>query len=110
MMKEGVQSGAIETSAGYKRQKGQNIIEEAKQAATRQEENIIASANEEAERLKEAARADIENEKEKALQALQDKVSSLSVLIASKVIEKELNAQDHEDLIQEYIKEIGEEQ
>jgi len=92
------------------RQEAQNIIEEAKQAATRQEENIIASAHEEAERLKEAARADIENEKEKALQALQDKVSSLSVLIASKVIEKELNAQDHEDLIQEYIKEIGEEQ
>jgi len=92
------------------RQEAQAIIEEARNAGIRQEENIIASAREEADRLKEAAKADIENEKEKALQALQDKVASLSVLIASKVIEKELSAQDQEQLISEYIKEVGEEQ
>ena len=92
------------------RQEAQAIIEEARNAGVRQEENIVASAREEAERLKEAAQADIESEKEKALQALQDKVASLSVLIASKVIEKELSAQDQEQLIDEYIKEVGEEQ
>jgi|SRR5690625_80948 len=92
------------------RQEAQAIIEEARQAAVRQEENIVQSAREEAERLKEAAKADIENEKEKAIQALQDQVASLSVLIASKVIEKELSAQDQEQLINDYIKEIGEEQ
>ncbi|MFC3039658.1 F0F1 ATP synthase subunit B [Virgibacillus xinjiangensis] len=91
------------------KQEAQQMIEEAKTAGTRQEQQIIESARQEAARIKEAAQADIENEKEKALQALQDKVASLSVLIASKVIEKELSAQDQEKLIDDYIKEVGEE-
>jgi F-type H+-transporting ATPase subunit b len=35
-------------------------------------------------------------------------VASLSVLIASKVIEKELNEAEQEKLINDYIKEVGE--
>lgn len=91
------------------RAEAQKMIEDAKAAGSKQEEQIIAAAKKEAERLKEAAQADIQNEKERAIQALQDKVASLSVLIASKVIEKELTEQDQEKLINEYIKEVGEE-
>ncbi|MFD0955043.1 F0F1 ATP synthase subunit B [Virgibacillus alimentarius] len=91
------------------KQEAQKIIEDAKSSGVRQEEEIIIAARQEADRIKEAAQADIQNEKEKALQALQDKVASLSVLIASKVIEKEISAQDQENLINEYIKEVGEE-
>ncbi|BBP92865.1 hypothetical protein BsIDN1_64830 [Bacillus safensis] len=40
--------------------------------------------------------------------ALREQVASLSVLIASKVIEKELDEQAQEKLIQEYLKEAGE--
>ena len=87
----------------------QKIIEDAKNAGVKQEQDIIEAARHEAERIKKAAQQDIQNEKEKALQALQDQVASLSVLIASKVIEKELSAQDQEKLINEYIKEVGEE-
>ncbi|MYL57191.1 F0F1 ATP synthase subunit B [Virgibacillus halodenitrificans] len=91
------------------KQEAQKMIEDAKNAGTRQEEEIIQAARAEADRIKKAAQADIQNEKEKALQALQDKVASLSVLIASKVIEKEISAQDQEKLINDYIKEVGEE-
>jgi F-type H+-transporting ATPase subunit b len=87
----------------------QKIIEDAKTAGVKQEQDIIESARLEADRIKKAAQAEIQNEKEKAIQALQDQVASLSVLIASKVIEKELSAQDQEKLINEYIKEVGEE-
>lgn len=92
------------------KKEAQQIIEDAKSAGEKQEQSIIESARLEADRLQESAKADIQNEKEKALQALQDKVASLSVLIASKVIEKELDASDQENLINEYIKEVGEEQ
>ena len=92
------------------KQEAQQIIEDAKVAGTKQEEDIIASARQEAERIKVQAQEEIQNEKDKALQALQDKVASLSVLIASKVIEKEISAQDQDQLIEEYIKEVGEEQ
>src|SRR5690625_4325553 len=88
---------------------GQQIIGDGKPAGGQQEQGIIASAKQEAERVKEAADEEIQSEKDKALQALQDKVASLSVLIASKVIEKEISAQDQDKLIEEYIKEVGEE-
>ena len=91
------------------KQEAQKIIEDARTAGLKQEQDIIEAAKKEAERIKQAAQEEIENEKEKAIQALQDQVASLSVLIASKVIEKEISAQDQEKLIEEYIKEVGEE-
>jgi F-type H+-transporting ATPase subunit b len=92
------------------KQEAQKIIEDARNAGASQEAQIIEAAKAESNRMKKAAKEEIESEKEKALQALQDKVASLSVLIASKVIEKEISAQDQEQLINEYIKEVGEEQ
>ncbi|TXL66633.1 F0F1 ATP synthase subunit B [Cerasibacillus terrae] len=91
------------------KEEAQKIIDDARNTGKQEEQKIIQTAREEATRLKEAAEADIQNEKEKAIQALQDQVASLSVLIASKVIEKEISAQDQEKLISEYIKEVGEE-
>ncbi|MGY0691227.1 F0F1 ATP synthase subunit B [Virgibacillus sp. FSP13] len=91
------------------KQEAQKIIEDAKSVGARQEQEIVDSARKEAERIKLAAQEEIQNEKEQALQALQDKVASLSVLIASKVIEKEISETDQEKLINDYIKEVGEE-
>jgi len=88
------------------RAEAQSIIEEARKAAQQQEENIIAAARREAERLKEAAVEDIANEKEKAMQALQAQVASLSVQIASKIIEKEISSEDQDKLISDYVKEL----
>jgi len=91
------------------RQEAQKMIEDAKTAGIKQEQDIIESARQEADRIKKQAQADIQNEKEQAIQALQAQVASLSVLVASKVIEKEINAQDQEQFIDNYIKEVGEE-
>ncbi len=91
------------------RQEAQTIIEDARQAGQKQEQQIIESAREAAERIKLSAQEDIEQEKQKAIKALQDQVATLSVQIASKVIEKQISAKDQEDLINEYIKEVGEE-
>ncbi len=87
----------------------QNLIESAKKQGDLQREEIIATARGEAERLKESAKLEIEQQKEKAVAAIREQVASLSVLIASKVIEKELSAQDQDKLINEYIQEAGEE-
>ncbi|WP_425464028.1 F0F1 ATP synthase subunit B [Oceanobacillus piezotolerans] len=91
------------------KQEAQKMIEDAKNAGVKQEQDIIETARKEAERIKLQAQAEIQNEKELAIQALQSQVASLSVLIASKVIEKEISEQDQEKLINEYIKEVGEE-
>ncbi|MGP7817047.1 F0F1 ATP synthase subunit B [Niallia sp. 01092] len=90
------------------RVEAQNLMENAKAQANAQREQIIADAKQDAERLKSSALLEIDQQKEKAVAAIRDQVSSLSVLIASKVIEKELNEQDQEKLINDYIQEVGE--
>lgn len=90
------------------RQEAHVLIENAKKQGDVQREEIIAAARVESDRIKEAAKLEIETQKEKAVSAIREQVASLSVLIASKVIEKELTAQDQEKLINEYIQEAGE--
>jgi F-type H+-transporting ATPase subunit b len=84
------------------------LIENARKLGEEQKDGIIQAAREEANRLKEAAKQEIVQEKEQAVTALREQVASLSVLVASKVIEKELSLEDQEKLINEYIQEVGE--
>ncbi|OIK12576.1 ATP synthase F0 subcomplex B subunit [Bacillus sp. OV322] len=86
------------------------LIENAKKQGEMQREDIIVAARTDADRIKESAKREIIQEKEKAVAALREQVASLSVLIASKVIEKELSEADQEKLISEYIAEAGKEQ
>jgi F-type H+-transporting ATPase subunit b len=87
----------------------QVLIESARKQGDVQRDEIVVIARTEAERMKEAAKLEIEQQKEKAVAAIREQVAHLSVLIASKVIEKELTAADQEKLINEYIQEAGEE-
>ncbi len=88
------------------RTEAQDLIEMAKKQAEVQREEIIVTARSEASRLKESAKVEIENEKEQAVAAIREQVTSLSVLIASKVIEKELTEKDQEKFINSYIQEV----
>ncbi|RSL29683.1 ATP synthase F0 subunit B [Salibacterium salarium] len=85
----------------------QSIIENAKKTSEKQGEDIIAQSRAEAERMKENALADIAREKEQAVAELREQVGSLSVMIASKIIEKELDEKEQEQLIEDYVKEAG---
>ncbi|HHI3608768.1 TPA: F0F1 ATP synthase subunit B [Bacillus anthracis] len=89
------------------RVEAQELIERAKKQAVDQKDVIVAAAKEEAESIKASAVQEIQREKEQAIAALQEQVASLSVQIASKVIEKELK-EDQVKLIRDYIKEVGE--
>jgi len=90
------------------RSEAQNLIENAKKQGEIQREEIVNAARSEAERIKEAAKMEIDQQKEKAVAAIREQVAQLSVLIASKVIEKELTQADQDKLISEYIQEAGE--
>ncbi|CAM3838338.1 F0F1 ATP synthase subunit B [Mesobacillus zeae] len=90
------------------RQEASGLIENARKQGDVQRDEIITIARAESERIKEAAKLEIETQKEKAVAAIREQVASLSVMIASKVIEKELSAADQEKLINDYIQEAGE--
>lgn len=90
------------------REEAQAMIDNAKQLGENQGKEIIANAKDEAERIKKEAVSEIEREKEAAISSLKEQVASLSVMIASKVIEKELDEKAQEQLIDEYLEEVGE--
>ncbi|GIP40938.1 ATP synthase subunit b [Paenibacillus sp. J31TS4] len=89
------------------RKEAYSIIEQAKQTSTRQADEIMSAAKAEANRLKEEAVKEIENEKNKAVGAVRSQVSGLAVMIASKIIEKQVDAKAQEELIDQYLNEVG---
>lgn len=90
------------------RTEAQSIVEGAKKQGELQREEIITAARNEATRLKESAVREIETEKEKAIAAVREEVVSLSILAASKVLNKEISEDDNRALIQETIAKAGE--
>ncbi|PYI51131.1 F0F1 ATP synthase subunit B [Paenibacillus flagellatus] len=89
------------------RKEAYELIEQARTTSVRQADEIIQQAKDEAVRIKNDAMKDIESEKNKAIVALRSQVSALSVLIASKIIEKQLDEKSQHELIDQYLKEVG---
>ncbi|GGE05269.1 ATP synthase subunit b [Marinithermofilum abyssi] len=90
------------------RQEAKEIVDRAKAQKEREAEEIIKQAQERAERMIQEATAEIASEKEKALKQLRDEVGHLSVLLASKMMEKELDAKDQSKLVDRYLEQVGE--
>lgn len=89
------------------RQEAKAILDNARTTSEKQAEEILNRARQEAEEFKQQARLEIEREREKAVEALRREVGQLSVLLASKLIEKELDEAQHQALIDHYMKEVG---
>ncbi|MBN2980730.1 MULTISPECIES: F0F1 ATP synthase subunit B [Cohnella] len=89
------------------RQEAADIIGQAKTTGSKQAEEILLQARNEAVRLKDEAVKEIESEKNKAVSALKAQVSGLSVLIASKIIEKQVDEKAQQELVDHYLKEVG---
>ena len=85
----------------------QRILDDAKVQARKQHEEIMHEANVRANGMIETAQSEINSEKERALADINNQVSELSVLIASKVLRKEISEQDQKDLVEKYLKEAG---
>ena len=84
-----------------------HILEDARIQARKQHEEIIKDAHERANGMIETAQSEINSEKERALADINNQVSELSVLIASKVLQKEISEQDQKGLVDKYLKEAG---
>ncbi len=89
------------------RKEAHEIIEQARKVSAKQGEEIVEQAKSEAARLKNEALQDIESEKNKAIAAVRGQVSALSVMIASKIIEKQVDEKSQEELVEHYLKEVG---
>jgi F-type H+-transporting ATPase subunit b len=84
-----------------------SIMEDARAQANKEQETIIHDANTRANQLMANAKADVEREKEKAIAEINDQVAELSILIAEKMISKEMDHQDQQQLVKQYLQEAG---
>lgn len=84
------------------------IVRDAVVRATKREEEILAEAREGANAIREKAHADIEQEKKKALNEVKNEISSISIGIAEKVCEKEIDEKKHRELVLDFINKMGE--
>lgn len=89
------------------RKEAYSIMEQARATSAKQADEIVSSAKNEATRLKDEALKDIESEKNKAISALRTEVGGISVQIASKIIEKQVDEKSQEEIVDKYLKEVG---
>lgn len=97
-----------ETRLATARDEADGIVRNAVQSAQRRGDAIVAEANSQASHLKQKAAEEIAQEKRQMLMDVREEISDLAVSIASKVVEREIQKKDHENFVDEFIKNVGE--
>ena len=90
------------------RTEANQIVAAAQKTATARSEGLLGEARAQAAALKQKAEADIAQERKKAVNEVKDEIGGMAMEIASKVVEREIREADHKDLIDEFIKNVGE--
>ena len=88
--------------------KANEIVSTAQKTAAVQSEEMIREATQQAATIKTKAEKDIALEKAKAVNEIKDEIGSMAMEIAGKAIGRELREEDHEQLINEFIANVGE--
>ena len=79
------------------------IKEEAEAEALLVRQNIINNANEEASRKIKLAEEQIVKEREEAKQEIHDEIINVALMAASKIVEREINKEDNEKLVEDFL-------
>ena len=90
-------------------EESEEILKSAHRRALLKEEEILKEANEEASRTLERAEEQIALEKKQALNEVKNEVSAMAIGIASAVIERDVSENEHRELIDDFINNIGNE-
>lgn len=83
------------------------IVKAATLRAQAREDEIISEANKKAADIRSRAEESIERDKQRAVNEIKDEISSMVIMAASKVVEKEISQQDNEELISGFLAEVG---
>ena len=88
--------------------KANEIVTNAQKTAAIQSEEMLKEASQQAAAMKAKAESDIAQEKRKAVNEVKNEIGGMAMEIAGKVIEREINKEDHAKLIDEFIANVGE--
>tara|TARA_B110000438_G_C15409947_1_gene477121 strand:- start:133 stop:633 length:501 start_codon:yes stop_codon:yes gene_type:complete len=88
------------------RSEAQSILAQSKSVAEKVKEDTIAKAKEQAIKIRDDAKKQILVEKDKAIADIKQEVVNLTLLVAEKLINKNLNDADNKLLIEESLKKV----
>lgn len=83
------------------------IVSEARQRGQREYDAILKTAGQDAQKEQERARADMERERKEMLRGVQENVTELVLLTASKLSQKELDEESDRKLVDSFLSEAG---
>lgn len=98
---------SYEASIADARGEATRIIDEAKTTAESLRADIVAKAEAEAAAIVERAHTEVTAERDRALQELRTQVGAISVELASRIVERELDTATHQGLVDEYIQQLS---
>ena len=87
----------------------EEIMRRAVRNAQFKEEEILKEARDEAAKTLQRAEEQIESERKQAMEDIKNDVSDIAIDIASAVLDREISANEHSDLIDGFIDKLGEE-
>lgn len=89
------------------REQAAQLVQDAAKTAALRSDEVLGEARRQASEMKAKAEADIAQQRKKAVNEIKDEIGGIALEIAGKVVERELNPGDHEALIEEFIKDVG---
>ena len=98
-----------ETNLSKANEEADRIMKEASAAASKKSEKIVSDAQQEAAAMKAQAQLDIAAQQKRAINEAKDQIGSMAMDIASKVVGREITEKDNADLVDEFIRKVGEE-
>ncbi len=84
------------------------IIQKATDNAKYRGEKLVAEAEEKAESIIRVAKTEAELEKKKAVDGIKREIVEVSGALTEKMLEREINNEDHRTLIDSFIEKVGE--
>ena len=98
---------SYEAQIAQAQQTGDQIVKEAVVRGQRREEEILRQANAEADAILRKAHADIARDKKKAVDEARGEIADLALDIAGKVVGKTMREEDHSQLVDQFIDQLG---
>lgn len=89
------------------RTRANEIVAQAQKTASIETEDMIREAEHQVSAIKSKAEAEISLEKQRALNEIKEEIGGMAMEIAEKVIEREINEEDHAKLIESFIADVG---
>ena len=95
---------------GTLKAQSEEMIKKAQDSAKRQSDIILEKAKEQADGIVNQAKTQAELEMKKAEEGIKKEIVEVSTALANKLLEREINTDDHRDLINSFIEKIGDEE